>query len=114
MDNDRPDPLLAGNWFNDSSAVLRVTAVVTAISFLLFCAATAYFVAQYFVCIGECAPGTPSLALLTTSIFFGLIPAFLTGAMGWFIVQGLWEDARQKQVESRDSARETRRQPTAI
>ncbi len=61
------DPLESGTWFNKSDKVLRVTAIAVAVAFALFCIATAYFVAQYFGCIGNCAPGMPSLALLATS-----------------------------------------------
>lgn len=98
------DPLESGSWFNKSNRALRVTAIVVAVGFALFCIATAYFVAQYFVCIGNCAPGTPPLALMATSIFFGLIPAVGTGGIGYFIVRGLWEDARQVAAEERAAA----------
>jgi TRAP-type C4-dicarboxylate transport system permease small subunit len=95
------DVLETGGFFNRSHNWLRWTAILTAVVFALFCISTAYFVAQYFVCIGECAPGTPSVALLATSIFFGLIPAVLTAGMGYFIVRGLWEDARARADELR-------------
>ena len=87
-------------WFNQSPRWLRLTALAVAISFLLFCVATAYFVAQYFVCIGECSSNTPPLALLAVSAFFGLIPAVGTGAIGYFILRGLWDDAQMQEGES--------------
>lgn len=94
--------LESAGWFNESPRWLRFSAIAVAIGFLLFCVATAYYVAQYFVCIGECKAATPPLALLAVSTFFGLIPAVGTGAIGYFILRGLWEDAR---LQERDDAR---------
>jgi hypothetical protein len=93
-------------WFNQSPRWLRFTALGVAISFLLFCVATAYFVAQYFVCIGECSSNTPPLALLAVSAFFGLIPAVGTGAIGYLILKGLWDDAKMQEDESSPGASE--------
>ncbi len=87
-------PLQSGLWFNHSRRWLGVTAVAVAISWALLCASMAYFVAQYFVCIGQCRAGTPPFLLLAVSAFFGLIPGLGTGAIGFFIVKGLWDDAR--------------------
>jgi hypothetical protein len=94
MDMTKQDPLESGLWFNRSRRWLVVTAVGVAISWALLCAAIAYFVAQFFVCIGQCRPGTPPPLLLAVSAFFGLIPGLGTGAIGFFIVKGLWDDAR--------------------
>lgn len=84
----------SARWFNESARWLRFSAVAVTIGFLLFCVAIAYFVAQYFICIGECKAATPPLALLAVSTFFGLIPAVGTGGIGYLILRGLWEDAR--------------------
>jgi TRAP-type C4-dicarboxylate transport system permease small subunit len=92
--------LESAGWFNESPRWLRISAVAVALGFLLFCLATAYFVAQYFVCIAECKADTPPLALLAVSTFFGLIPAAGTGAIGYFILRGLWDDARQREREA--------------
>jgi hypothetical protein len=90
-------PLQSGHWFNRSRRWLQVTAVGVAISWALLCASMAYFVAQYFVCIGQCKAGAP-LGLLAVSTFFGLIPGLGTGAIGFFIVKGLWDDAHEADV----------------
>jgi hypothetical protein len=89
------DPLQSVLGFDRSGRWLRLSAVVVAVSWALLCASMAYFVAQYFVCIGACRPGTPPFGLLMVSAFFGLIPGLGTGAIGFFIVKGLWEDARE-------------------
>jgi hypothetical protein len=81
-------------WFNGSKRVLAATAVITALGFLAFCAATEYFVAQFFVCIGNCKATPAPLLLMAVSSFFALIPALGTGGLGYLIVKGLWEDAR--------------------
>jgi hypothetical protein len=94
--------LESASWFNESPRWLRFSAIAVAVGFLLFCVSTAYFVAQYFVCIDACKSATPPLTLLAVSTFFGLIPAVGTGAIGYFILRGLWEDAR---VQERDDAR---------
>jgi hypothetical protein len=90
----------SGAWYNRSRKVLLAVALATGLSFFLFCAASAYFVGQYFVCIDGCSSNSPSLPLLVVAAFFGMIPAVGTGAIGYFIVKGLWEDARQEQAES--------------
>ena len=53
------DVLDSGAWYNRSRAVLLTVAGSTALAFFLFCAATAYFVAQYFVCIDGCRQRLP-------------------------------------------------------
>ena len=93
------DSLSLGAWFNGSSAWLRAGAVATALAFVALCVAIAYGVGQLFVCVGSCAPGTPSLVLIVISILLGLVPAVGTGAIGYFIARGLWEDAKQAQQE---------------
>jgi hypothetical protein len=98
------DPLASGGWFNSSSRLLRVSAVVVGLGFALFCLATWFFVAQYFACIGNCSPGSSALPLVAMSVLLGLVPALLTAAMGYFIVKGLWEDGKQKAAEARRAA----------
>ena len=93
------DYLESGSLFNRSRRALLLTAVLTGLGFVLFCAAVEYYVAQYFVCIGNCRPGTPPLALVLVSGFFALIPALGTGVIGYWIVKGLWDDARQLEAE---------------
>jgi RsiW-degrading membrane proteinase PrsW (M82 family) len=93
-------PFETGRWFNQSRRVLIVTAVGVAIGFVLLCAAMGYMVAQYFVCIGQCTGSTPPFLLLLVSAFFGMIPALGTLAIGYFIVRGLWEDARRIEAEA--------------
>ena len=95
------DPLEAGGWFNGSSRLLRISAVVVVVSFALFCLATLFFVAQYFACIGSCSPGSSALPLVVMSVLLGLVPTVLTAGMGYFIVKGLWEDGKQKAAEAR-------------
>jgi hypothetical protein len=90
----------SGSWFNESPRWLRFSSIAVAVGFLLFCVSTAYYVAQYFVCIDGCKAATPSLALLAVSAFFGLIPAVGTAAIGYFILRGLWEDARLREREA--------------
>ena len=94
----------SGAWYNRSRKVLLAVALSTGLAFFLFCAATAYYVGQYFVCIDGCGAGTPSILLIAVSAFFGMIPAVGTGAIGYFIVKGLWEDARVEQAEEADDA----------
>ncbi len=48
-----------------------------------------------FVCIDGCKGGTPPFLLLAVSTFFGLIPGLGTGAIGYFVVKGLWDDAHR-------------------
>lgn len=96
------DSLRAGAWFNESSAWLKFSAIAVALAFIAGSVSIAYYVAQYFVCIGTCQPGTPPWTLVLISTFFGLIPAVGTGAMGYFIVRGLWQDARQTAAEQED------------
>ena len=74
---------------------LLVTAVGVALFWLALCVSMAYFVAQYFVCIDGCKGGTPPFLLLAVSTFFGLIPGLGTGAIGYFVVKGLWDDAHR-------------------
>jgi hypothetical protein len=95
----------SGAWYNRSRKVLLAVAVSTAVGFLLFCAASAYFVGQYFVCIDGCGSGTPSILLIAIAAFFGMIPAVGTGAIGYFIVKGLWEDAEQSRAEEGSTER---------
>ena len=90
----------SGAWYNRSRRVLLAVAVSTGLFFFLFCAATAYYVGQYFVCIDGCGSATPSVLLIAVSAFFGMIPAVGTGAIGYFIVKGLWEDARLREAEA--------------
>ena len=94
------DPLELGRWFNNSRHILLFSAIVTAVSFIAFCLATWFFVAQYFVCIDQCKATPAPLLLVAVSAFFGLIPASLTGVMGYFIVRGLVDDARAKAPEA--------------
>ena len=89
------NPLQSGAWFNRSRTALMVTAVGVGVFWLALCASMAFFVAQYFVCIDGCRGGTPPLSLLAVSTFFGLIPGVGTGAIGYFVVKGLWEDAHR-------------------
>jgi hypothetical protein len=91
--------LESGRWFNASKPVLAITAALTALGFVAFCLATEYFVAQYFICIGNCKAGSPPVLLILVSGFFALIPALGTGVLGYWIVKGLWEDARQVEAE---------------
>src|SRR6202171_3780043 len=100
--------LESAGWFNESPRWLRFSAIAVAVGFVLFCVATAYFVAQYFICIGECKAATPPLALLAVSTFFGLIPAVGTGAIGYFILRGLWEDAGLRERDEARSAEDRR------
>jgi hypothetical protein len=93
------EPLGSGAWYNRSRKVLLAVALSTTVFFFLFCASTAYYVGQYFVCIDGCGSGTPSILLIAVSAFFGMIPAIGTGAIGYFIVKGLLEDARLQQSE---------------
>jgi hypothetical protein len=104
--------LESGKVFNRSPRVLRWTAITVAIGWLLACLAIAGFVAQYFVCIGYCAPGTPPVELIAISALFGLMPGVLTAGLGYFIVRGLWEDARViAEEEAQDEASEPKSAP---
>ncbi|MEA2683110.1 MAG: hypothetical protein QOK05_1438 [Chloroflexota bacterium] len=96
--------LKSGSWFNRSPRVLWVTAVLTALGFIAFLVATEFFVAQYFVCIGECRPGGAPLLLIVVSSFFALIPVAGMGVIGYWIVKGLWEDAQQVAAEEQAAA----------
>ncbi|HXA43637.1 MAG TPA: hypothetical protein VNV65_12085 [Candidatus Solibacter sp.] len=89
------NPLQSGAWFNRSRTVLSLTAVGVALFWIALCVSMAYFVAQYFVCIDGCKAGTPPFLLLAVSTFFGLIPGLGTGAIGYFVVKGLWDDAHR-------------------
>ncbi len=95
------DPLESGGWFNRSSRLLRISAVLVGAGFALFCLATLFFVAQYFACIGNCSPGSSAPLLVAFSILLGLVPALLTTGLGYMIVRGLWHDANQKAAEAR-------------
>jgi hypothetical protein len=104
----------SGAWYNRSRRVLLAVALATGLSFFLFCAATAYFVGQYFVCIDGCSSNTPSFLLLAVSAFFGMIPAVGTAAIGYFIVRGLWEDSQEQQdAEEAAAAADNRTLPDA-
>ena len=87
--------LESGSWFNKSRRALFITAALTALGFILFSAATEYFVAQYFICIGECRGSTPPLLLIVVSGLFAMIPVFGMAVLGYWIAKGLWDDARQ-------------------
>jgi hypothetical protein len=94
------DYLESGSWFNKSRRFLVTTAVLTALGFIAFCAATEYFVAQYFVCIGNCKSGNAPFLLLAVSSFLALIPVVGTAVIGYWIVRGLWDDAGQAEGHS--------------
>jgi len=93
--------LESGSWFNKSRRVLITTAVLTALGFMVFCAATEYFVAQFFACIGDCNSGNPPFPLIAISAFIALIPVAGTAGIGYWIARGLWEDAQQIAAEER-------------
>jgi hypothetical protein len=97
----------SGAWYNRSRKILLAVALATGVGFFLFCAAAAYYVGQYFVCIDGCSSATPPVLLIAVSAFFGMIPAAGTGAIGYFIVKGLWDDARLKQDEEEEAAAAT-------
>ena len=91
----------SGAWFNKSRKALLITSALTALGFILFCAATEYFVAQYFMCIGECRGSNPPILLIVVSGLFALIPVFGMSVLGYWIAKGLWDDARQVAAEQR-------------
>ena len=91
----------SGSWFNRSRKALLITSGLTALGFILFCAATEYFVAQYFMCIGECRGSNPPLLLVLVSGLFALIPVFGMAVLGYWIAKGLWDDARQVAAEQK-------------
>jgi hypothetical protein len=94
------DPLQSGAWFNSSSRVLRVTAIVIGAGWLATSVATLFFVAQYFACVGYCSPGSSAPLLVMFSILIGLVPALLTAGLGYMIVKGLWDDSKQRAIEA--------------
>jgi hypothetical protein len=104
MESSPRDPLAAGNWFNSSIWALRTTAVVVGAGWLAVSVATLYYVAQYFACIGNCSPGSSAPILVIFSILLGLVPALLTAGLGYMVVRGLWDDARQKAEEAHGDA----------
>ena len=89
----------SGSWFNRSRKALLITSALTVLGFILLCAATEYFVAQYFMCIGECRSSNPPLLLILVSGLFALIPVFGMAVLGYWIAKGLWDDARQLAAE---------------
>jgi hypothetical protein len=101
----------SGAWYNRSRKVLLAVGVSSALFFFLFCASTAYFVGQYFVCIDGCGSATPSILLIAVSAFFGMIPAVGTGAIGYFIVKGLLDDSRMEQAKEAQPAPQTEQSP---
>ena len=101
----------SGAWYNRSRKVLLSVALATGVAFFLFCAATAYYVGQYFVCIDGCSSATPSVLLIAVSAFFGMIPAVGTGAIGYFIVKGLLDDSRMEQAKEAQPAPQTEQSP---
>jgi len=106
----------SGAWYNRSRKVLLAVALATGVAFFLFCAATAYYVGQYFVCIDGCSSATPSVLLIAVSAFFGMIPAVGTGAIGYFIVKGLWDDAQleREQEEASEATPEAGAERTVV
>ncbi|MGB2939928.1 MAG: hypothetical protein WBD38_06505 [Candidatus Dormiibacterota bacterium] len=96
------DPLLSGSWYNSSSRLLKLTAVIVGAGWLAVSLATLYFVAQYFACIGNCSPGSSAIPLVAISIVLGLVPAGLTAGLGYMVVRGLWEDSKQRAEEARE------------
>ncbi|HEV3234347.1 MAG TPA: hypothetical protein VG329_07350 [Candidatus Dormibacteraeota bacterium] len=108
------DPLLSGSWYNSSSRLLKLTAVIVGAGWLAVSLATLYFVAQYFACIGNCSAGSSAIPLVAISIVLGLVPAGLTAGLGYMVVRGLWEDSRQRAEEARElEAAEAGRHPVA-
>ena len=73
--------------------LLRLTAIVNLALFLAFGLSVTYFVAQFFICPRSCPSTPPPWLLVATSIFFALIPAVGTTAIGVFMSKGLWDDA---------------------
>lgn len=73
--------------------ILRATAIVNLLAFVAFGLAVTYFVAMFFVCPHACPATPPPLPLVLVSVFFALIPAVGTTAIGFFMSKGLWDDS---------------------